>query len=202
MSCCDCTVFACMKGGGLPEDCTTKLCAADARDHVLDLYLNTDMRSIMQTATVVALKGTEEKWPRIREVIEFAHATGVKRIGIGSCATYIKEIPLLADILRAEGFEVVGAMCKMATIRKTDVEIVDETVKDSVVICNPVMQAQALNNSKTDMNVVVGLCVGHDMLFTKHSEALCTTLEVRDRSKGSAKPFHEVLERYREECNL
>ena len=104
MSCCDCTVFACMKGGELPDDCATKLCAADARDQVLELYLNTDMRPIMQTATVVALKGTKEKWPRLREVIEFAHVTGVKRIGIGSCATYVKEIPLLADILRAEGF--------------------------------------------------------------------------------------------------
>jgi uncharacterized metal-binding protein len=31
------------------------------------------------------------------------------------------------------------------------------------------------------MNLVVGLCVGHDMLFTKRSEAPVTTFVVKDR---------------------
>ena len=31
------------------------------------------------------------------------------------------------------------------------------------------------------MNILVGLCVGHDMLFTKHSKAPVTTFIVKDR---------------------
>jgi uncharacterized metal-binding protein len=34
------------------------------------------------------------------------------------------------------------------------------------------------------MNVIVGLCVGHDMLFSKHSRAPVTTLVVKDRVTG------------------
>ena len=34
------------------------------------------------------------------------------------------------------------------------------------------------------MNVIVGLCVGHDMLFTKYSDAPVTTLVVKDRVTG------------------
>jgi uncharacterized metal-binding protein len=36
----------------------------------------------------------------------------------------------------------------------------------------------------TELNVVVGLCVGHDSLFLKHAEAPCTVLVVKDRVTG------------------
>ena len=50
--------------------------------------------------------------------------------------------------------------------------------------CNPVAQARILNEVGTDLNVIVGLCVGHDMLFTRHSAAPVTTLVVKDRVTG------------------
>lgn len=34
------------------------------------------------------------------------------------------------------------------------------------------------------MNVIVGLCVGHDMIFTKHADAPTTTLVAKDRLTG------------------
>jgi uncharacterized metal-binding protein len=51
-------------------------------------------------------------------------------------------------------------------------------------ICNPILQARLLNQQKTDLNVVVGLCVGHDSLFIKYSDALVTTLITKDRVLG------------------
>lgn len=194
MSCPDCTMLTCIKGGSAPVDCTAALCSDDARDNVIDLYLHSEVRTIMAAAAKVAHEGVVGKWPRLREVIAFAHETGVKRIGIASCSTYIKEVPLLAQILRDEGFEVVGAMCKMGSIRKSDVDLLSDPSQKDSVLCNPLMQAEALNNSGTDMNIVVGLCIGHDMLFAKNSEALCTTLVVRDQSLGGPKPFREALE--------
>ena len=38
-----------------------------------------------------------------------------------------------------------------------------------------------LNAKKTDLNILIGLCVGHDSLFYKYSEALVTTLVSKDR---------------------
>ncbi|NLW07300.1 MAG: DUF1847 domain-containing protein, partial [Clostridia bacterium] len=48
-------------------------------------------------------------------------------------------------------------------------------------MCNPVGQAYLLNEEKTDFNIVVGLCVGHDALFFRYSKAPATVLIVKDR---------------------
>jgi len=48
-------------------------------------------------------------------------------------------------------------------------------------MCNPVGQAMLLDDAGSQLNVVVGLCVGHDALFTKTSKAPVTTLVVKDR---------------------
>jgi uncharacterized metal-binding protein len=50
--------------------------------------------------------------------------------------------------------------------------------------CNPIVQAKLLNDARTDINIIVGLCVGHDMLFTMNSKAPVTTLIVKDRLLG------------------
>ena len=51
-------------------------------------------------------------------------------------------------------------------------------------MCNPILQAKLLNEAGTDLNVVMGLCVGHDSLFYKYSDALVTTLVTKDRVLG------------------
>jgi uncharacterized metal-binding protein len=51
-------------------------------------------------------------------------------------------------------------------------------------MCNPILQARLLNRAKTDLNVVIGLCVGHDSLFYRYSEAYVTTLVTKDRVTG------------------
>ena len=38
-----------------------------------------------------------------------------------------------------------------------------------------------MNEQKTDFNIMIGLCVGHDSLFLKHVEAPTTVLIVKDR---------------------
>lgn len=51
-------------------------------------------------------------------------------------------------------------------------------------MCNPILQARHLNRLGTELNIVVGLCVGHDSIFYKYSQALTTTLVVKDRVTG------------------
>jgi uncharacterized metal-binding protein len=50
--------------------------------------------------------------------------------------------------------------------------------------CNPILQAALLNDAGVEVNVIVGLCIGHDMLFTMNSKAPVTTLIVKDRLLG------------------
>ena len=49
------------------------------------------------------------------------------------------------------------------------------------VMCNPAGQAGLLNQAGTELNVVCGICVGHDAIFGMVSEAPVTTLIVKDR---------------------
>lgn len=45
-------------------------------------------------------------------------------------------------------------------------------------MCNPIMQAKLLNKAKTNLNVVVGLCVGHDSLFYKYANGINITFGI------------------------
>jgi uncharacterized metal-binding protein len=48
-------------------------------------------------------------------------------------------------------------------------------------MCNPISQAELLDSAGCELSIVLGLCVGHDSLFFKHSRALATTLVAKDR---------------------
>ena len=122
------------------------------------------------------------RYTRVEEVIEFACRMGYKKIGIATCVGLIEESRILARILRKNGFEVYGAVCKIGSFLKTEVGVPQEDItRTGAVMCNPIMQAEVLNQAGTDFNVVMGLCVGHDSLFYKYSEALVTTLVAKDR---------------------
>ncbi len=115
----------------------------------------------------------------------FARKMGAKKIGIATCVGLLAETRVLAKILRKNGFEVVGVACKMGSVNKTDIGIPQFCAEATgPVMCNPVLQAMVLNREKTDLNVLMGLCVGHDSLFCRYSEALATTLVVKDRVLG------------------
>jgi len=38
-----------------------------------------------------------------------------------------------------------------------------------------------LNEKETDLNIVIGLCLGHDVLFAQYSKSPVITLVVKDR---------------------
>ncbi|MBI5101545.1 MAG: DUF1847 domain-containing protein [Nitrospirae bacterium] len=127
------------------------------------------------------------RWTRVEDTLAFARLMGYKSIGIATCIGLLEETNRLAAILRAQGFSPVSVCCKTGGIDKLELGLEEEQkVRPSTFepACNPVAQARLLNRAGTDMNIIVGLCVGHDMLFTKHSEAPVTTLVVKDRVTG------------------
>jgi uncharacterized metal-binding protein len=88
-------------------------------------------------------------------------------------------------------FEVFSVMCKTGSMPKSEVGVPEQyqwTSKTGYAIgyvtCNPIGQAMLLNKAETDMNIIVGLCVGHDILFTRHSKEPVATLIAKDRVTG------------------
>ncbi|HXV21499.1 MAG TPA: DUF1847 domain-containing protein [Desulfuromonadales bacterium] len=127
------------------------------------------------------------RWTRVEDTIALALLMGWKKIGIGTCVGLLDESERLSAILRAQGLEPLSVCCKAGSIDKLKLGIEEKyKVRPGTFepACNPIAQAELLNKAGTDMNIIVGLCVGHDMLFAKHSLAPVTTLVVKDRVTG------------------
>lgn len=127
------------------------------------------------------------RWTRVEDTIALARLMGWKKIGIATCIGLLDESERLSDILRGQGLEPLSVCCKAGSIDKLRLGLKEEDkVRPGTFepACNPIAQARLLNEAGADMNVIVGLCVGHDMLFNKHSEAPVTTLVVKDRVTG------------------
>jgi uncharacterized metal-binding protein len=127
------------------------------------------------------------RWTRVEDTVAFAKLMGWRRIGIATCIGLPEESRRLEAILRAQDLDPVSVCCKVGSVDKEALGVKDvEKVRPGTFepACNPVAQARILNEVGTDLNVVVGLCVGHDVLFGRHSKAPVTTLVVKDRVTG------------------
>ena len=124
---------------------------------------------------------------RVQETCEFAKKMGYKKLGIAFCAGLPREARALAEILEAQGFEVVSVVCKAGCTPKEVLGIQEDQkihIGKFESMCSPIAQTFILNEEKTDFNILVGLCVGHDSLFLKHAEAYSTVLVAKDRVLG------------------
>ena len=184
-SCIDCGSQNCKyKDRTYPDFClTTNLKDADMQ-WALERYDEGDNRKIMIASAEVEYEGYCQ-WTRVQEIMEFANKIGAKRIGIANCIGLINEARIFARILRSNGFEPYSVICKVAGQAKSSMGIPAQCESIGVAMCNPIMQARLLNEAHTDLNVVIGLCVGHDSLFYKYSEAYVTTLVTKDRVTGN-----------------
>ncbi len=185
-----------VNGPSQPASCPGKVSEDVVKDS-FEMYTGTseDARMASVAARVEGLcyqkmpgsEAVNARWTRVEDTLAFAKLMGYKRVGIATCIGLLDESSRLADILKAQGFTPVSICCKAGSIDKLELGLTEEDkVRPGMFepACNPIAQAKLLNEQDTDMNVIVGLCVGHDMLFNKYSAAPVTTLVVKDRVTG------------------
>lgn len=203
MSCIDCATSACASNtGAYPDFCPTKAMSAEAcaGSYSTDPFA----LKIMREASSTSSRAFCERLCRIEETMDFARRMGYSKIGIACCSGLTNEARLFAKILRVHGFEAYGIACKVGAMPKALLEAEESCCDFGSVSCNPLSQAALLNEAGTELNVVVGLCVGHDALFYQNSAAPCTTLVVKDRVLAnnpaaafqvarSASPYNRLL---------
>ncbi|MBU0481550.1 MAG: DUF1847 domain-containing protein [Proteobacteria bacterium] len=118
---------------------------------------------------------------RLEEIIEFAKRAGYTRLGVAFCIGLAREAEFIAKVF-ARHFKVESVCCKMGGLDKDEHGMSKIKPEAFEIACNPIGQAQMLNRAKTDLNIQLGLCLGHDILFQKYSEAPVTVLAVKDRA--------------------
>ena len=124
---------------------------------------------------------------RIQEICEFGRRMGYRRLGLAFCLGLADEAGAVSEVLKEQGFEVLSAVCKAGRTPKSELGLeAQDTIAldDSEAMCNPIYQAMLLNEGGAEMNVLLGLCVGHDALFFKYAQAPTTVLAVKDRVTG------------------
>lgn len=185
-SCTSCGVFHCAsQNSKYPSQClTTKEENEEFLEESLDIY-NHDSEIHKIAIAAAQVEGQYYgQLTRVEEIIVFAKKIQAKKIGIASCMGLIGESKIFEKVLKANGFETYGVICKVGAADKSALGVNEEDKirpGNHESACNPILQAKLLNHEQTDLNVICGLCVGHDTIFMKHSDAPVTYLVVKDR---------------------
>lgn len=185
---CPPTVRACRAGEAEargPGFCPSKV-DAGTQATARTAYDDPETRKVAYESALVESLGYCQ-WCRVEEVVQFAKRMGFRKIGIANCISFVDHAHVLSGILESHGFEVVSIACKNGSIPKEDLGIQDhEKVRPGgfEALCNPIAQAEMLNAHGCELNIVMGLCVGHDSLFFKHAKGLTTVLVAKDRVLG------------------
>ena len=119
--------------------------------------------------------------------MEFAWRLHATRIGLAFCPDMSNEALTYARILEANGFKAVLAGQDEEQVAQHGPARRQLTKRDpsrATGLSDPIGQADYCNERKTDLNVILGLAVGHDSLFVKHAGALSTCLIAKDSALG------------------
>ena len=198
LECAKCGTLACRteRPDAGPPDCPTKtrtdIVAEAARE-----YERNDVRAMGRSIALQGYGGYIDldigQTPlntRVEEVIGLSHRMGYGKLGVAFCSGLQNEARLLTEILEKRGFEVASVSCEAGALSheqvgiKKDEAFAGSATNNRLAPCSGIVQAKLLNAEKTDLNVLVGLCVGQDYLFLKYSDAPGTVLIAKDRVLG------------------
>lgn len=187
LSCSECSIRNCYRRDRkYPDFCLTSQ-YHDAVEKTRELYTSDSVDGRLARAAAEIEGEYYGRLTRLEETIRFAKKLNVTKLGIASCIGLLDEASLYAKIVRTAGIETKTVICKVGAIDKTEIGLPDDLkvcpgCNESC--CNPALQAQVLNEWGSQLNVMVGLCVGHDAIFARHSEAPAVTFIVKDRVLG------------------
>ncbi len=189
-TCSSCSTAACRFANSdkYPKYCLTANADLDLVNETIDIYKNNqELGNIARTSACIEgeLYG---RLTRVEETIEFIKRMGYRKIGIATCVGLLNEARIFSKILDANNIDNYVVGCKTGAIDKTEIGVPNESKINKGCghesLCNPILQAKILEKEKTDFNIVIGLCVGHDALFLKHTAVPTTVLVVKDRVLG------------------
>jgi len=178
IDCVECADRVCLKGA----NCTSEFGDVFPVEKYAKLH-----HSMEVTADIAA--ENHRRLCRVAEFIYYCLGMEYKHVGIAFCVEMFQETEILTRLMR-RFFKVSPVCCKVGGYMKPDFY-----TSSNGVACNPIGQARVLNGIETDINALVGLCVGCDLIFTRYSKAPASTLFVKDKSLAN-NPVSALYSKY------
>ena len=172
----ECLLFA-TKKQKIPEKCPTNILTKTISACREECAMDGTVANNLLTAFTSLVGSGGASRSRLEHILEFSAAAGFKRIGVACCGRYIPQARLVVEQAKRFGFQSAYVVCKLGGFNFGDI---GQEKESDWIICNPVGQAYALNDFGADINVTLGLCMGHDLLFNHYSKALVTNLVVKE----------------------
>ncbi|RJP19843.1 MAG: DUF1847 domain-containing protein [Candidatus Abyssobacteria bacterium SURF_5] len=201
--CAECLSKLCVLGPSEngPEFCVMRT-TPELFDEARAIVANPDIQKMFR-GVARTWKDSKLSKNRIEEIVIYARNMGFKKLGLAFCLGLSGEAEVVSALFKKAGFDVVSGCCMTGGFSSDDVGLPKE---DKIYTdgrqpqCNPVGQALMMNKYGTQLNVMLGLCVGDDALFIKHSLAPITILAVKDRIHAH-NPL-AAIPKYKEELGL
>ena len=154
------------------------------RDNLVENYknLSENDKKVLDSSYAVVID-TKASVSRVEEVKEFCKGQGYKKIGVAFCKGLRKYGELVDDIF-GKDFEVYSVGCSVSNLKRDEISVAKMTDNPEELACNPLGEAQALNEVGVEFVIMIGFCLGHEQLFSKRIKAPTTTLIVKDRKFG------------------
>ena len=163
--------------------CSSKGCrvATPCQDNsaaYIDQYKTPENQAYTRSASTLIDNGRAGTLSRLQEIIEYMKLRGYQNIGCAYCYGMEKDALHLREILVTEGFKPHMVSCTVDQVREKEL---DPSKTKNTVSCNPLGQAQQLNRLGVEFTLLMGLCLGHDILLQKNLAMDFTTFVVKDR---------------------
>ena len=168
MDCTKCTLKGCRKSNP----------CFDRSDEYMNNYSLQDTQLYTIAASGLIDKGRAGILTRLEEIVEYSKMCGYSSIGVAYCYGMEKEAILLRENLEQEGFKLTMVSRTVDGIKESHI---DTNKTQNTVSCNPLGQANVLNSSGVQFVILMGLCLGHDILVQRNLKIDFTTFVIKDR---------------------
>lgn len=162
--------------------CTqTESCGAEKFESnvIVDNYIVEDNQKIVQSAAYLVDNGKAGKNNRFEELVEFIRKMDYKNVGLAYCYGMKNDALKVKNYFKQNGIKVKGVSCAIGGISQ---HLVNQNCDIHNVSCNPLGQATQLNEEDIDFSMIMGICLGHDILLQKNLQSDFTTIVVKDRA--------------------
>ncbi len=165
----------------IPKFCrNSSSCGAEQfdREQLTSQYAEEENQQIVQAAASLVDNGRAGSLSRLQEIIEFAKSMHYQKIGLAYCYGMENDAKAVREFFRNEGLHLHTVSCTVGGLPQSDVH---SSSCDLHVSCNPIGQAKQLNVEDVEFVILMGICLGHDILLQRNLTADFTTFVVKDR---------------------